>query len=120
MWTLIARAAPYEDVIAGLEQCLKQKPETERSVAHIRLTAALAYQRACDEVEAALKDHLRLRHDDPVGRAWSIASVCVDFPELMERYLTPALRELHALPATEEVSATIAAVQRVAERHSGV
>lgn len=92
---LLARHAPYEEVLAALERCegLPGGESLLAGTAQRRLALTSIYARDLDEVEPALRLLLEVT-PDAIARASSALGPCRGFPALAQRYLGTVLADL--------------------------
>lgn len=102
---LIAFEAPFEEVVAKIDQCLELEPSDEyrASIEHFRVRAYAMYGRPVDEVEDVLDSFLELQ-PALTHRAQVLLAACGLRPELAPRYLDEVIADLEQAAPSDPVA----------------
>jgi hypothetical protein len=121
---LLARRAPFEEVIAKIDECLSLPggDELRPSIEHYRVTAYSSYGRPVDECIQVIEAYRAIQPSLP-ARAVAILAVCGERPELAPRYLDATVAEVEAAasaaPADVELANLLQHAYLVRQRVAG-
>ena len=121
---LLARRAPFDDVIAKVDECLAL-PGSDAyrpSIEHYRVTAYSSYGRPVDECIQVIDAYVALQPSLP-ARAAAVLAACGEHPELAARYLDSMVAEVEgasvAVPDDDELASLLQHAYRVRQRIRG-
>lgn len=118
---LIAHQAPFDQVIAKIDECLALAPNHEyrASIEHYRVSAYATYGRPEAEVAAVIDDYIAIQ-PSVVARAQAVLAACSVRPELAPRYLDAVIGELEqAAPADAVAENALQDAYRLRQRLRG-
>ena len=99
---MLARRAPYEQVIAALDALAPPADDRDAlaSIAHTRLTAAPMYRRDDRDISRAIDDYVAVE-----ALLWrrlsAVLAACMDSPALFRSHAEPLIAEAEARTNTE-------------------
>ena len=102
---LIAYQAPFDEVIAKIDECLALAPSDEyrASIEHYRVSAHAMYGRPVDETAAVIDRYIAIQ-PSLMARAQALLGACGARPELAPRYLDAVIGELEQAATTDPVA----------------
>ncbi len=121
---LLARRAPFDDVIAKVDECLSL-PGSDAyrpSIEHYRVTSYSSYGRPVDECIQVIDAYVAIQPYLP-ARAVAVLAACGERPELAARYLDSIVAEVEgasvAAPDDDELASLLQHAYRVRQRIRG-
>ena len=118
---LIAYQAPFDEVIARIDECLALAPNDayRASIEHYRVSAHAMYRRPEAEVAAVIDNYIAIQ-PSCVARAQAILAACGMQPELAPRYLDAVIGDLEqAAPADPVAENALQDAYRLRQRLRG-